>query len=78
MSEHVFPEGKDRCIHCNTWNGNPQRTLCPHRPDPAVSGMRPEPALRTMAVEDDGIAARLAELRAEREAGWNVVKGETE
>ncbi len=74
MSEHVFPEGHDHCVHCGTWKGNPGRTICPHGA-PAVSELRPEPTERQYAVYDQNtISARLVELRSEREAAWNTVK----
>ena len=79
MSEHSFPEGLEHCVHCGTWKGNPQRTICPGGTGHvAPSELRPEPALRLPVADDaDTIHARIAELRAAREASWNTAEEET-
>jgi hypothetical protein len=76
MSEHVFSPMDNRCIHCGTTKEHHERTPqpCPRRAE-APSSLRPEPAERKLAADDaDTIHARLQELRAAREAGWNVEK----
>ncbi len=68
---HEFSETDQRCIHCGTWSGNPQRTICP-RQAPVSTALRPIPA----SIVNDDLSERLAELRVEREAAWNTVKEE--
>jgi hypothetical protein len=83
MSEHVFPEGEARCAKCGTlkeqYDRAPHLSPCPYTTAPDSSAiLRPEPAERRYAVNDrDTIAARLAELKTEREAAWNTVEEET-
>ncbi len=81
MSDHFFPEGTDNCLHCGTLKAQTERKVCPgpKLAQAAAASLRPKPALRGHAVDDsDTISARIAELRAEREAGWNTVKGDDE
>ncbi len=73
MSDHEFSDTDGRCVKCGTPKAHHERVAqpCPGRPEPA-STLRPEPALRQMAIDDvNTIHARLGELKAEREAGWN-------
>jgi hypothetical protein len=71
--EHMFPEGDGeavRCIHCGTLREHHERSPqnCVRHPI-APEPLRPEPARRAYAVDDRAtIPARIAELRADREA----------
>ncbi len=75
MNDHQFSEADDRCIHCGTlrtqFEAAPDKSPCPVR-WPVPTGLCPEPALRKLAADDaDTISARMAELKAAREAAWN-------
>lgn len=77
LAVHVFSEQSGRCINCGTWKGNPARTICPHSAADAKAA-RPEPSRHQYAVYDQAtIAARLIELRTEREMSWNTTEEET-
>ncbi len=81
MNSHIFPEGdvySVRCVHCGTRASQTERTACPGGA-PVVSGLRPEPAERSYAVESwDAIYAGIARLRTEREAIWSTVEDESQ
>ena len=71
--EHEFRETDDRCKHCGvpraTHEATPEQCIRSHS---ATTVLRPEPEERQYAVYDAGtISARLAELKAEREAVWS-------
>lgn len=71
IRQHEFANGA--CVHC----GIPEPgTNCECRQrDVPVSGLAPAPQRRELACEDgDVIAARIVELRAEREAAINRVE----
>lgn len=72
MREHEFPAadggGRRFCKWCGALSHAQLAATCIDRPDPGA-GLAPEPKRRQLACEDaDAIAARLAELRREREA----------
>lgn len=78
--DHEFSSTDQRCVHCGTlraqFDAAPEKNPCPRR-GPEPSGVRPEPTARRYAVDDsDTISARLAELRAERDAAWNTPAGD--
>lgn len=69
MIEHVFPSSpprpEDRCVYCGSWFRDGTEQTCVPRP----ASIAPEPRRRVSAMDDiDVIAARIAELRAERDA----------
>ena len=80
MNSHTFPENNGgRCVHCGTLASQTERTACPG-PSARLAAptLRPEPAERRYAVYDQAaISARLAELKADREAVWNTIEEET-
>lgn len=70
IREHEVGED-GRCKHCGALKPDPVENTCVERVE-IVSGDRPEPARREYAIEAvDLIGARLAELRAERDAAMN-------
>jgi hypothetical protein len=72
MSGHTFAEGAERCTDCGTLKTQyelaPDKNPCPRQ------GITPPPRAIPQSIVNDDVSGRLAELRAAREAGWNVVK----
>jgi hypothetical protein len=75
VREHAVAEGASFCTHCGTTTAAiavGKGCIWRELPDERSTIMRPEPALRPVASEDsEAISARLAELRAERDAAIN-------
>ncbi len=76
MTAHTFPEGEGdeiRCTDCGTlkaqYDRAPHLSPCPQRypTDPTVRAI-------PQSIVNDDLTARLAELKAEREAAWNTVR----
>jgi hypothetical protein len=79
MSGHEFSVIDERCVHCGTLKTQHELKAqpCPRRAK-VPSDLRPEPNLRQPAADDaDTIHARIAQLKAEREAAWNTIEEET-
>lgn len=81
LAEHEYPRGPDGqialdehgrafCLHCGAKYHAQMDATCLTRDVP--SQIMPEPKRRIMACEDDSIAQRIAELRAEQDAAWNA------
>lgn len=71
IREHYVPRDAKACIHCGARTFGPEVTCVPREGNPGSGMIRPEPARRVLACEDQSIADRIAELEKERQDGWN-------
>lgn len=82
-AEHEYPRSPDGgvaldehgrafCLHCGAKYHAEMDATCLTRDIP--SAIMPEPKRRVPMCEDDSIARRIAELRAEQQTAWNATE----